>query len=57
MATSMQYVPGGHAPMQDLLADPALGRLLRAFHAEGKTTALVCHGPIALPRRWNGRRS
>jgi putative intracellular protease/amidase len=53
----MQSVPGGHAPMQDLLADPALGRLLRAFHAEGKTTALVCHGPIALPRRWNGRRS
>lgn len=42
------YIPGGHAPMQDLLADPALGRLLRAFHAEGKTTALVCHGPIAL---------
>lgn len=42
------YVPGGHAPMQDLLAAPALGRLLRAFHADGKTTALVCHGPIAL---------
>lgn len=42
------YVPGGHAPMQDLLRDPVLGRLLRAFHAEGKTTALVCHGPIAL---------
>lgn len=42
------YVPGGHAPMQDLLTDPALGRLLRAFHAAGKTTALVCHGPIAL---------
>jgi len=30
------------------LTDPALGRLLRAFHAAGKTTALVCHGPIAL---------
>lgn len=42
------YVPGGHAPMQDLLSDPGLGRLLRAFHAAGKTTALVCHGPIAL---------
>jgi putative intracellular protease/amidase len=42
------YVPGGHAPMQDLISDPALGRLLRAFHAAGKTTALVCHGPIAL---------
>ncbi|MET4728442.1 putative intracellular protease/amidase [Lysobacter enzymogenes] len=42
------YVPGGHAPMQDLLASPALGRLLSDFHAKGKTTALVCHGPIAL---------
>ncbi|WP_394561714.1 type 1 glutamine amidotransferase domain-containing protein [Aquipseudomonas alcaligenes] len=42
------YVPGGHAPMQDLLTSPQLGKLLRAFHAEGKTTALVCHGPIAL---------
>ena len=42
------YVPGGHAPMQDLLQSPQLGKLLRAFHAEAKTTALVCHGPIAL---------
>ncbi|WP_371229522.1 type 1 glutamine amidotransferase domain-containing protein [Pseudomonas sp. QE6] len=42
------YVPGGHAPMQDLISDPALGHLLHAFHAAGKPTALVCHGPIAL---------
>lgn len=42
------YVPGGHAPMQDLLSDPALGRLLADFHRRGKITALVCHGPIAL---------
>lgn len=42
------YVPGGHAPMQDLLTSPELGRLLANFHAHGKTTALVCHGPIAL---------
>lgn len=42
------YVPGGHAPMQDLLMSPAVGRLLADFHARGKTTALVCHGPIAL---------
>jgi len=42
------YIPGGHAPMQDLLSDRRLGRLLTYFHAEGKTTALVCHGPIAL---------
>jgi putative intracellular protease/amidase len=42
------YVPGGHAPMQDLLHSAALGRLLARFHQEGKPTALVCHGPIAL---------
>ncbi len=42
------YIPGGHAPMQDLLKSRALGRLLTNFHNRGKTTALVCHGPIAL---------
>lgn len=42
------YVPGGHAPMQDLIRSPQLGRLLTAFHARQKTTALVCHGPAAL---------
>lgn len=42
------YVPGGHAPMQDLLHSAPLGKLLNNFHDNGKTTALVCHGPIAL---------
>lgn len=42
------YVPGGHAPMQDLLHSAPLGRLLAAFHKDGKPTVLVCHGPIAL---------
>ncbi|KAB1111642.1 type 1 glutamine amidotransferase domain-containing protein [Neorhizobium galegae] len=42
------YVPGGHAPMQDLLVSSELGNLLRYFHENGKTTALACHGPIAL---------
>lgn len=42
------YIPGGHAPMQDLLVSRDLGRLLSNFHSRGKTTALVCHGPIAL---------
>lgn len=42
------YVPGGHAPMQDLAVSNALGKLLQAFHRSGKPTALVCHGPIAL---------
>jgi putative intracellular protease/amidase len=40
------YVPGGHAPMQDLLTSASLGRT--HVHEKGKTTALVCHGPIAL---------
>lgn len=42
------YIPGGHAPMQDLIRSPQLGRLLADFHAQRKTTALVCHGPAAL---------
>ncbi|MBV4521173.1 type 1 glutamine amidotransferase domain-containing protein [Pseudomonas sp. SWRI74] len=42
------YIPGGHAPMQDLLHSTALGKLLNNFHDNDKTTALVCHGPIAL---------
>ncbi|WP_053155300.1 type 1 glutamine amidotransferase domain-containing protein [Pseudomonas sp. Pf153] len=42
------YIPGGHAPMQDLLTSAPLGRVLAHFHGKGKTTALVCHGPIAL---------
>ncbi|GJI89724.1 type 1 glutamine amidotransferase domain-containing protein [Duganella hordei] len=42
------YIPGGHAPMQDLLHSAPLGRLLRDFHANAKPTALACHGPIAL---------
>lgn len=42
------FVPGGHAPMADLIADVQLGQILRHFHQRGKPTALVCHGPAAL---------
>lgn len=42
------YIPGGHAPMQDLLTSKALGKALTLFHAAHKPTALVCHGPVAL---------
>lgn len=42
------YVPGGHAPMNDLLTDKQMGSLLTHFHNNQKVTALVCHGPIAL---------
>ncbi len=41
-------VPGGHAPLEDLMTDPDLGHILRAFHNAGKTTGLICHGPVAL---------
>lgn len=42
------FAPGGHAPMEDLLVDDQLGRILTAFHEKNKPTGLVCHGPIAL---------
>ena len=41
------YVPGGHAPMVDLLKDKSLGIILNYFHEKSKPTAFLCHGPIA----------
>ena len=41
------FVPGGHAPMNDLMQDPDLGKILRDFHKEQKVTAFLCHGPAA----------
>lgn len=42
------FVPGGHAPLEDLDRDPDVARILHHFHQAGKPTALICHGPIAL---------
>ncbi len=42
------FVPGGHAPMEDLLKDVEMARILRHFHNSKKPTALICHGPVAL---------
>jgi len=42
------FVPGGHAPMVDLHSDPNLGGILQHFHRNGKPTAMICHGPIAM---------
>lgn len=42
------FIPGGHAPMQDLMQDAELGKILRAFHANGRPTGVICHGPAAL---------
>jgi len=48
------FVPGGQAPIVDLMQDPDAGEILRYFHQRSKPTALLCHGPItlisALPR-------
>lgn len=42
------FIPGGHAPMQDLVKDPNLGRILVGFHQAARTTAIICHGPVVL---------
>lgn len=42
------FVPGGQAPVVDLMQDPDLGTILRHSHERGKPTALLCHGPIAV---------
>ncbi len=42
------FIPGGHAPMQDLLKDRDLGRILSAFHQTNRATGVICHGPVAL---------
>lgn len=42
------FVPGGHAPMADLLKDRNLGKILVSFHESGRPTGIICHGPIVL---------
>lgn len=42
------FIPGGHAPLEDLLIDKDLGFILSEFHRMGRPTGLICHGPIAL---------
>jgi putative intracellular protease/amidase len=42
------FIPGGHAPMQDLSHDATLGKILVTFHDSGRPTGIICHGPTAL---------
>lgn len=51
------FVPGGHAPLVDLLYRDAFtgdahnddfGELLRYFHDQERPTGLICHAPAAL---------
>jgi putative intracellular protease/amidase len=41
------FVPGGQAPIVDLMQDSELGQILHHFHGRKKPTAFLCHGPIA----------
>ncbi len=42
------FIPGGHAPMTDLMQDKDLGTILRYAHEHNIVTAAICHGPVAL---------
>ncbi|CDG84848.1 type 1 glutamine amidotransferase domain-containing protein [Janthinobacterium agaricidamnosum] len=42
------FIPGGHAPMQDLSQDKDLGKILLTFHDTQRPTGIICHGPTAL---------
>jgi putative intracellular protease/amidase len=50
------FVPGGQAPVVDLMQDPDLGEILRHFHVRRKPTALLCRGPIATVAAMPGAR-
>lgn len=42
------FVPGGHGPMEDLVVDADLGRLLVAAVDNDVPVAALCHGPAGL---------
>jgi len=41
------FIPGGQAPIVDLMHDQQVGEILRHFHTHQKPTAMLCHGPIS----------
>jgi putative intracellular protease/amidase len=42
------FIPGGHAPMVDLIKDRNLGKILTSFHESRRPTGIICHGPLVL---------
>jgi putative intracellular protease/amidase len=42
------FVPGGHAPLEDLPTDPSVGRLVTGLLDLGRPIGALCHGPAAL---------
>lgn len=41
------FIPGGQAPVTDLMQDAELRTILQHFHEKSKPTAMLCHGPIS----------
>ena len=41
-------MPGGYAPMADLISSQSLGRVLRSMNGFGRPIAAICHAPAAL---------
>lgn len=42
------FVPGGHAPLEDLATDEVAGRLLTGMLELGRPVGALCHGPAAM---------
>jgi putative intracellular protease/amidase len=42
------FIPGGHGPMEDLVASEELGQLVTTLLDDDKIVAAVCHGPAGL---------
>ena len=42
------FVPGGQAPVVDLMQDSEVGEILRHFHAHKKPRVFLCHGLVAM---------
>lgn len=42
------YIPGGHGPMEDLVHDADLARLLTSADRRSKLVAALCHGPAGM---------
>ena len=42
------FIPGGHAPLNDLHANGDVARILRVQHEANKLTGAICHGTSAL---------
>jgi putative intracellular protease/amidase len=42
------YIPGGHAPMEDLPDCAPLGQIITGLYDSSRVVAAVCHGPAGL---------